>query len=36
VKALKSAIDKINYPGLDLSSVRPLGTPTISRINKRK
>lgn len=25
VKALKAAIDKINYPGLDLSRVKPLG-----------
>ena len=24
VKALKAAIDKISYPGLDLSRVRPL------------
>jgi hypothetical protein len=36
VKALKAAIDKINYPGLDLSRVRPLSTPTTSRGNKRK
>jgi integrase len=35
VKALMNAIDKINYPGLDLSRVRPLGTPTTSRGSKR-
>ena len=25
VKALKAAVDKISYPGLDLSRVRPMG-----------
>ncbi|MGH6713003.1 MAG: DUF6538 domain-containing protein [Bradyrhizobium sp.] len=36
VKALKSAIDKINYPGLDLSRVRAPGAVTSSRGIKRK
>lgn len=36
VTALKSAIEKISYPGLDLSQVKPLGTQNIPRINKRK
>lgn len=27
VKALKAAVDKISYPGLDLSRGRPLATP---------
>lgn len=36
VKALKNAIDKIEFPGLDLSRVRPLNTPTTTRGNKRK
>lgn len=31
VKSLKTAIDKISFPGLDLSRVRPLGTQTSSR-----
>jgi site-specific recombinase XerD len=34
--ALTDAINRISYPGLDLSRVRPLGTPTTSRANKRK
>jgi integrase len=31
VKALKAAVDKIDYPGLDLSRVQPLGAPTSFR-----
>jgi integrase len=34
VKALKGAIDKIGYSGLDLSHVRPLGSPTSIRGTK--
>jgi integrase len=34
--ALCDAINRISYPGLDLSRVKPLGTPTTSRANKRK
>jgi integrase len=34
VKVLKAAIDKISYPGLDLSRVKPLSTPTASRRTK--
>jgi integrase len=34
--ALSDAINRISYPGLDLSRVQPLGTPTTSRGNKRK
>lgn len=36
VASLKDAIDKVEYPGLDLSHVRPLNTPTTTRGNKRK
>lgn len=35
VKALKAAIDKINYPGLDLSRVTPLGIPPRTRDNTK-
>jgi hypothetical protein len=31
VKSLKTAIDRISFPGLDLSRVRPLGTQTSTR-----
>jgi integrase len=34
VKALKEAIDKVSYPGLDLSRVRPLGKPNSTRGTK--
>jgi hypothetical protein len=34
VKSLKTAIDKINFPGLDLSRVRPLGTQMSTRGTK--
>jgi hypothetical protein len=34
VKALKAAIDKISYPGLDLSRVRPMGVSKRKRGNK--
>ena len=34
VKSLKTAIDEINFPGLDLSRVRPLGTQTPTRRTK--
>ena len=33
-QTLKAAIDKISYPGLDLSRVRPLGAPTNTRGTK--
>jgi hypothetical protein len=36
VKALKEAIDKISYPGLDLSRVRPLGGVKRTRGTKAK
>lgn len=35
VKALKAAIDKIDYPGLDLSRVKPLGAPRRTRGSQR-
>lgn len=34
--ALSDAVNRISYPGLDLSRVMPLHTPTQSRGNKRK
>jgi integrase len=34
IKPLKDAIEKITYPGLDLSRVRPLGAPTRTRGTK--
>lgn len=34
--ALSEAIHRISYPGLDLSRVRPLNTPTKSRDDKKK
>jgi integrase len=36
VKALKAAIHKIDYPGLDLSRIRPMAKSTTTRSNKRK
>jgi hypothetical protein len=35
-KALKAAIDKISYPGLDLSGVRAPGSSTSARGKKKK
>jgi len=34
--ALSDAVNRISYPGLDFSRVRPLATPTASRGKKRK
>jgi integrase len=31
VKALKAAIDKVSYPGLDLSRIRPVANPASKR-----
>jgi integrase len=36
IEVLGVVIDNVSYPGLDLSRVKPLGTPTSSRGNKRK
>ncbi|MCU1340480.1 MAG: Lambda integrase-like/DNA breaking-rejoining enzyme catalytic core [Bryobacterales bacterium] len=36
ITSLKEAIERVEYPGLDLSRVRPLNTPTTARGNKRK
>lgn len=34
--ALSDAVNRISYPGLDLSRVRPLDKPTLTRANGRK
>jgi integrase len=36
VQKLHETICNVSFPGLDLSRVRPLNTPTTARINKRK